>query len=76
MQATYKKYILDFKRPSGTSRGVLIQKETWFLILQEEGCFGIGECGLLKSLSIDDVPEYEETLKKPAQHRIEYWEIF
>ena len=63
MQATYKKYILDFKRPSGTSRGVLIQKETWFLILQEEGCFGIGECGLLKGLSIDDVPEYEETLK-------------
>jgi len=33
MKATYKKYILDFKRPSGTSRGVLLQKETWFLIL-------------------------------------------
>lgn len=63
MQATYKKYILDFKRPSGTSRGVLVQKETWFLILQEEGRFGIGECGLLKGLSIDDVPEYEDTLK-------------
>ncbi len=63
MKATYKKYILNFKRPSGTSRGMLTQKETWFLILEEEGKLGIGECGILRGLSIDDVPEYEETLK-------------
>ncbi|WP_158977602.1 o-succinylbenzoate synthase [Cellulophaga sp. L1A9] len=63
MEATYKKYILDFKRPSGTSRGVLKQKETWFIILKSDEKFGIGECGILRSLSIDDVPEYEETLK-------------
>ena len=63
MKATYKKYILNFKRPSGTSRGVLTQKETWFLILEEYGKFGIGECALLKGLSIDDVPEYEEKLQ-------------
>lgn len=63
MKATYKKYILDFKRPSGTSRGVLTQKETWFLILEENGKLGIGECGLLKGLSIDDIPEYEGKLK-------------
>lgn len=62
MQATYKKYILDFKRPSGTSRGFLTQKETWFLILEEEGRYGIGECGILRGLSIDDVLEYEDTL--------------
>ncbi len=35
MQATYQKYILNFKRPSGTSRGVLTEKETWFLILKK-----------------------------------------
>lgn len=63
MEATYKKYILDFKRPSGTSRGVLKQKETWFIILKSEGKIGIGECGILRGLSIDDVPEYEEKLK-------------
>lgn len=62
MQANYKKYILDFKRPSGTSRGVLTQKETWFLILEEEGRYGIGECGILRGLSIDDVLEYEDAL--------------
>ena len=63
MQATYHKYILDFKRPSGTSRGVLTQKETWFLILKKDGKTGIGECGILRSLSLDDRPDYEEKLK-------------
>ncbi len=63
MKASYKKYILDFKRPSGTSRGVLVQKETWFLILSKNGKYGIGECGILRGLSIDDVPEYEDKLK-------------
>jgi o-succinylbenzoate synthase len=63
MKASYKKYILDFKRPSGTSRGVLTQKETWFIILEKDGKQGIGECGILRSLSIDDRPDYEEKLK-------------
>lgn len=62
MKATYKKYILDFKVPSGTSRGVLTQKETWFIILKDNDGFGIGECGLLKGLSVDDVPDYEHKL--------------
>ena len=62
MQATYRKYILHFKRPSGTSRGVLTTKETWFLILTQDGKKGIGECGILRSLSIDDRPDYEEKL--------------
>jgi o-succinylbenzoate synthase len=63
MKATYKKYILNFKRPSGTSRGVMTEKETWFLILEENGKKGIGECGILRSLSIDDRPDYEEKLQ-------------
>ncbi|WP_396634807.1 o-succinylbenzoate synthase [Maribacter sp. R86514] len=60
MKATFKKYLLDFKNPSGTSRGILRTKETWFLFLEEEGKWGIGECGLFRGLSFDDVPEYEE----------------
>ncbi|MHA6280227.1 o-succinylbenzoate synthase [Salinimicrobium sp. CAU 1759] len=63
MKASYSKYILNFKRPSGTSRGVLTQKETWFLILKKDGKTGIGECGILRSLSFDDRPDYEEKLK-------------
>ncbi|MEZ4797714.1 MAG: o-succinylbenzoate synthase [Flavobacteriaceae bacterium] len=63
MKAIYRKYILNFKQPSGTSRGVLTQKETWFIILEHEGKKGIGECGILRGLSIDDRPDYEEKLK-------------
>ncbi|WP_396164146.1 o-succinylbenzoate synthase [Flavobacterium sp.] len=63
MKATYKKYILNFKLPSGTSRGVMTEKETWFLLLEENGKTGIGECGLLRGLSIDDRPDYEKKLQ-------------
>jgi o-succinylbenzoate synthase len=62
IKAAYKKYILNFKNPSGTSRGVLRTKETWFVILEENGKTGIGETGLFRGLSIDDVPNYEEKL--------------
>lgn len=61
--ATYFPYVLEFKRPSGTSRGVLNTKESWFLVLSETGRQGIGECGLLRGLSIDDRPDYEEKLQ-------------
>ncbi|MFD0797404.1 o-succinylbenzoate synthase [Maribacter chungangensis] len=63
MKASYKKYILNFKNPSGTSRGILRTKETWFLILEENGRFGIGECGIFRGLSMDDVPDYEDRLR-------------
>ena len=63
IKASYQKYVLNFKRPSGTSRGVLTEKETWFIILEKEGKKGIGECGILRTLSIDDRPDYEEKLK-------------
>lgn len=63
MKATYHKYILHFKQPSGTSRGVLTDKETWFLVLEENGKKGIGECGILRGLSADDRPDYEAKLQ-------------
>ena len=63
MKASYHKYILNFKRPSGTSRGVMTQKETWFIILEKDGKKGIGECGILRGLSIDDRADYEEKLQ-------------
>ena len=62
MKGNYSRYILNFKRPSGTSRGVLTTKETWFLQLEDNGRYGIGECGILRTLSADDRPDYEEKL--------------
>lgn len=65
LKANYKKYTLNFNQPSGTSRGILTSKDSWFLLLYEDAepnIIGIGECGLLKGLSIDDRPDYEEKL--------------
>ena len=62
MNAIYHKYILNFKNPSGTSRGVLHTKETWFIIITSENKKGIGECGIFRGLSIDDRPDYEKKL--------------
>ncbi len=63
MKATFHKYILKFKRASGTSRGLMTEKETWFILLEKEGKKGIGECGILRGLSIDDRVDYEEKLQ-------------
>lgn len=65
LKARWFKYTLHFKIPAGTSRGVLQQKNSWFIILEDlttQGKKGIGECGLLKGLSSDDKPGYEEKL--------------
>ncbi|MCL6217417.1 o-succinylbenzoate synthase [Zunongwangia pacifica] len=78
MQATYKKHILNFKRPSGTSRGVLTVKETWFIKIESVDNFGYGECGILRGLSIDDRPDYEARLKWACENihlgKDELWE--
>ena len=68
MKATYHKYNLQFKRPSGTSRGILTAKETWFLILEEHGKRGIGECAVFRGLSCDDTPDYEAKLAWTCRH--------
>lgn len=68
MKASYFKHTLEFKKPSGTSRGVLKTKTSWFIQLEIADNYGIGECGLLKGLSIDDRDDYEETLKWACDH--------
>lgn len=68
MKASYFKHTLKFKRPSGTSRGVLKTKESWFIKIETEDKFGIGECGLLKGLSIDPLEKFEDALKWTCDH--------
>ncbi len=63
IRGTFKKYILNFKQASGTSRGVLHTKETFFLILKKENKIGIGECAVFRGLSIDDVSDYKLKLQ-------------
>lgn len=68
MTANFLKYILNFKRPGGTSRGVLNIKETWYIKLEEDDRWGIGECGLLRGLSMDDREDYEQKLRWVCDH--------
>ncbi|AZA77466.1 o-succinylbenzoate synthase [Chryseobacterium sp. G0186] len=62
MIATYHRYLLEFKRPSGTSRGVLLDKETFILEISDHEKKGVGECAIFRGLSFDDRPDYEEKL--------------
>ena len=67
MKASYAHYTLHFRQPAGTSRGVLTDKETYFLKLEDEdmpGVFGLGECAVFRGLSADDVPAYEDKLRE------------
>lgn len=52
-QAKFKAYILIFKTPAGTSRGILYQKKSWFIILESNNLSGIGECSPIPGLSAD-----------------------
>lgn len=61
--AKYVRYVLNFHRPAVTSRGIMKIKETWFLFLEQDGKKGIGECGMLRGLSSDDRPDFEEKLQ-------------
>ncbi|MEG0927039.1 o-succinylbenzoate synthase [Chryseobacterium sp.] len=63
MVASYHRYLLEFKRPSGTSRGVLLDKETFILEISDNEKKGVGECAIFRGLSYDDRPDYEEKLK-------------
>lgn len=56
-------YFLDFIKPAGTSRGIMLDKESHFIVLKDQGKIGIGECGLLRGLSIDDRPNYVSQLQ-------------
>ena len=68
ISASFKKHQLVFKKASGTSRGILTTKDTWYLILQDEARFGIGECGMFRGLSVDDRPDFEQKLQWVCDH--------
>ncbi|MBV5311827.1 MAG: o-succinylbenzoate synthase [Prolixibacteraceae bacterium] len=53
MKASFKKYTLQFKQASGTSRGVYITRDSWFIFLNDGINTGIGECAPLPDLSIE-----------------------
>jgi len=63
LNASFSKYYLIFKKPGGTSRGVLHSKKTYYIKIKSPNSYGVGECALFKGLSVDDVPNYEQKLQ-------------
>jgi len=58
-RASLEKYTLHFNHPSGTSRGILTQKNSWFIRLwktEDPSIVGIGEASIIENLS----PEWNE----------------
>ena len=70
LQARYAPYRLEFKEPSGTSRGVMTYKECYMIQLYDTACpsrVGWGEGALFRGLGSDDEPEYERELARACQ---------
>lgn len=69
MKARFHKKTFHFKRPSGTSRGVLSEKHAWFIELWNEenpSIIGTGECSVIPGLSPDfeSFENYEAMLER------------
>ncbi|MEM7107595.1 MAG: o-succinylbenzoate synthase [Bacteroidota bacterium] len=65
LKTTYQKYTLRFKFDAGTSRGILKEKDSWFIVVWDETkseIRGIGEAGPLKKLSVDALEDFDSRL--------------
>lgn len=77
MKINLKKHLLHFKKPSGTSRGILYDKPSWILsVALPNGNTAQGECSIIPGLSPDFIDEnqYESQLKKLIAY-FATWEI-
>jgi len=62
IKARYSTLDFQFKFPAGTSRGVLLHKPSSFIIIEQDGFTGIGECSTIPDLSIDPQETYYQKL--------------
>lgn len=65
MRLEYAPYTLRFRRPAGTSRGVLLEKPTYFIKVYDERhpeVYGLGEAALFPGLSPEADSRYEYKL--------------
>lgn len=63
IKARYKKCVFHFRVPAGTSRGLLRKRASWFIQLEDQERFGIGECAPIQGLSRDSFSDYEEKIQ-------------
>jgi len=79
---SFEKKTFVFKRPSGTSRGILTEKHAWFLTVWKDenpAIKGVGECSIIPGLSpeFESFESYEEKLtqfcENPESEDISEW---
>jgi o-succinylbenzoate synthase len=71
LKAAYIKKTFRFNFDARTSRGEMKDKTSWFIKVWDAhhaDTIGIGECGPLPGLSIDDRPDFEEKLSATVDH--------
>uniref|UniRef100_UPI0032165126 o-succinylbenzoate synthase n=1 Tax=uncultured Draconibacterium sp. TaxID=1573823 RepID=UPI0032165126 len=67
MKAYFRKRVLKFKKPAGTSRGVLLTKPSWYIFLydvDDPQNTGIGEVSIIPGLSIESEEQIEIKLSE------------
>lgn len=68
-----RRVTFPFIEPAGTSRGVMLERTSWFIYLYDTYAghhyYGVGECAPLPGLSIDPLsdPTYEQVLHKACR---------
>ncbi len=69
IKARFYKQIFHFKQASGTSRGILNEKLSWFIEVTNGSTTGIGECSIIAGLSPDfeNEVQYEKEVEKTVQ---------
>ncbi len=67
LKANFIKRTFHFGFNARTSRGAMKEKDSWFIMIRDEQTpevFGVGECGPLPGLSIEDFAELEQALSQ------------
>ncbi len=76
LKADYIYRSLKFKQPSGTSRGILHTKPSWFIRIWEDKKpqkQGVGECSIIPNLSFDNTESLEEKIQEVCENISDYF---
>ena len=70
LQASFSKRTFTFEFDARTSRGLMREKHSWYIKIWDDpkvGRFGVGECGPLPGLSIEDSATIEEKISSVVE---------
>ncbi len=78
LKADFTDLELEFLKPSGTSRGILHSKKSWYIKVWDDSnssIYGLGECGPIKGLSLDPIRLIKSKLKELTKNINHYKSI-